>query len=210
MTTILISSSKRLLNSISFTLFSVILSCSFVLEYIPSLSSFCLSHCVCFFILHRSAMSPSLEMMTACRRCPVGDSETIPAGHQSQVFQRGPLCGFFAPFCNSWATNAMNSLLGGAGLQPRCLQDLIPTVARLLVWRGWPSRVRTAVKGHQCWLSLPSKCVRMESHGRTMIWAGAAFQEHWDLSCLRVGSDLYGQVGLGRTSGEDRGQIEQC
>ena len=59
-------------------------------------------------------MSPSLERVTLCRRCPVGSTGATPSGHQSQALRGYPLCGLHVPSCSEWviAAGALEDRVG--------------------------------------------------------------------------------------------------
>lgn len=50
-------------------------------------------------------MSPRLERVTLCRRCPVGSTGAT-TGQQSQVLWGYPLCGLHVPSCCEGVTAA--------------------------------------------------------------------------------------------------------
>ena len=68
------------------------LSCSFTLNIF-----FCL--CIwpdflcCVYVVGRLATFPGLIGVALCRRCAIESSSVVFPGHQSQVFQKCPLCG---------------------------------------------------------------------------------------------------------------------
>lgn len=104
-----------------------------------SVSSFCLTLCVYFFVFSSSATSPSLEGMFLCRRCPVGPRNIILPHHQSQVLHRYPLCGLSMPSCCSGAITTASALVGGLASDPAGQpQGLAATAVGVLVQRAGP------------------------------------------------------------------------
>ena len=132
MTITLNTLSGSLLISISFNLF---LRVCLVLSFgtYSFVSSFCLTFCVCFYMLHRSATSPGLERVALCRRYPVGPSSMVSLGYQGQMLQECPLCGLHVSSCCGSAALAEGVLVCKAG--PHCgwLQGPVATVVGALV-----------------------------------------------------------------------------
>lgn len=79
-----------------FSPFSEVLCCLFIWKELIS-SSFCLTFCVSFYVLGTSAISPSFERMTFCRKCFVGPSGAIPLVTGARCSRGYPLCGFCVP-----------------------------------------------------------------------------------------------------------------
>ena len=193
------SFSGRLFTSILFSYFSrfcLVLSFgtnSFV-------SSFWLTLRVCFYVLGRSAVSPRLEGVALCRRCPVGSSCAIPPGYQSQVLQGVP-CGLYVPSCCGWAMTAVGVLMYWAGLQCGWLQGLAMTASGF--W--WVGQVSGAA-GCEGWPRLlQALCVQGwplgagATLGGTLVPSKAAFQVWWGRR------PFWGTAGCGGPTEECKG-----
>lgn len=72
---------------------------------------FCLTFCVCFYVLGSSAMSPHFEGMALFSRFPVGPRNGIVPNHQGQVLQGVPcVCCLHSLFvAGPWLLGAVNS-----------------------------------------------------------------------------------------------------
>lgn len=119
-------------------LFHLVLFLGFVLSFgrYSSVSSFCLSPSVWFYVLGRSATSPSLVRVVLCRRSLVGPSGRIPLRHQSQVLQGCPLCESNVPSCCSWAMIAAGMPMNGVYPQ---VNWLFPIIWGLILLVQFPS-----------------------------------------------------------------------
>ena len=110
--------------------------------------SFCLTLC---FFLRISALSPSLERVALCRRCPIRSSGAISPGQQSQVSQGIPCVGCVPPVMDgqqllqlcwwvrlvprqTWLWLLQMALVGQAGPWPKCLRALDETAAGRGCW----------------------------------------------------------------------------
>ena len=62
-------------------------------------SSFCLILCFCFYVLGKSAASPSLKGVHLCRICSVRLRSALPTGQQSQMLRWCLLCGLHTLSC---------------------------------------------------------------------------------------------------------------
>ena len=95
-------------------------------------SLFCLIFCVCFYVLGKSATSPSLEV-ALCRKCPVGLRSAIPPDHQSHVLKGCHLHELRVPSCCDRATAAA-AMYWWAWLTPGTTMG--PTPAVVGCWGG--------------------------------------------------------------------------
>ena len=90
-----------------------------------SVSSFYLVPCAYFYVLGKSAISPSLEGVTLFRRCPVGLRSAIPPIHQSQELKGCSLCGLYAPsYCGGTTAAAVCWWAGLLPHSPSCEAQL--------------------------------------------------------------------------------------
>lgn len=148
-------------------------------------------------------MSPGLEKVVLCRRCPVGPSGAIPPSHHNQVLQRCSLCGLVWP--PIVAATAVDALTGKAGLWPSWLWGLATTVVGTLLFRAvsplprysWLVFLTAAAAGMLvCRMGLHCSCLRgpTSTVAHTLLCASA------DWSCppgtVRQGP-LWGNISDG-------------
>ena len=110
-------------------------------------SSFCLTLCVCFYVLCISATFPSFERVAIRRRCPVVPSDAISTWSPELYAPGYPMCGLHMSSC----FGAAGTLVGEAGPWPGWLRGLATTVVG--IW-GWSTRAGATLEEHQHWQGL--------------------------------------------------------
>ena len=105
------------------------------------ISLFRLTFCVCFYVLGRTAMTPSLGMMALCSRCPVGPHGEISfitcAGCSIQRIKEWPLCGLCGSSCYNWVLIAIGLFLCGVNPQAGWLWASVPITVYELLCMCW-------------------------------------------------------------------------
>lgn len=82
--------------------------------------SFCITLCICFFVLGTLAIASSLERVTLWGRCSVGLSVAIPVVTRARCSRWNPLCGLRAPSCCDWVCLLWVPLSGQLAEQSGC------------------------------------------------------------------------------------------
>ena len=131
-------------------------------------SSFCLTLCVCFYVLGISAVSPSIERVALCRRLLWGSVAHSP-GHESGAPGVSPA--WIVCSCLLWlGCIYVGTLVGWVGPWPAGLWLGYNCCGHADVW-GWPPAWLSMRAGHNCFwrAGMQSRSPR----------EGDTWEEHW-------------------------------